>query len=364
MTAAQIRGALEKLSPRWIDPPVLQPAALYLELSGEELRRRAFLVADENGAELCLRPDMTVPALRAALAAGVKRGVIAYEGLVFRRQSEASARESEFVQIGAEWLGPSDDAAIVATALEACGAAAKNATLKLGDLALVGGFVAACAFAAPWQARVKRALTRAHGLDLLRAELAAPADGEGAALADSLSQLDEARAEAALADLLAVSRITPVGGRSIADIARRLRMRGEAARAPKPTSDQLALLDALMHVDAPIAEALKQVEALTKHKGVAQAAPARAAFEAAAAHVKAIEAAAPLPKATRFAPGMGRGLAYYDGFLFELEAPALGDRASLGGGGRYDALVARLSGEKLEGAGFALRPARVAEAQR
>lgn len=354
---AAIRGALEKLAPRWVDPPVLQPAALYLELSGEDIRRRAFLVGDDNGQELCLRPDMTAPALRAAFDQGVTAGVIAYEGLVFRRQDRGSARETEFVQIGAEWLGPADDAAIIATALDACGAAGAAPLVKLGDLALVAAAVESCGFAPVWAARVMRALKRPHGLDALRTEIAAAdAPLEGAALADALAAVPEADAEAALADMLAMARITPVGGRALGDIARRLRARGEAHRAPKPKDEHLAMLDALLHIDAPVDAAMSETQKLlAKAKGV------RSVIDAAAAR----HAALALPRDARFAPGLGRGLSYYDGFLFELEAPGLGERASLGGGGRYDALVRALKPDAaIAGAGFALRPARLAEAGR
>ena len=47
-----------------IEPPVLQPAELFLDLSGEEMRRRMFVTLDANGAELCLRPEYTIPVCR------------------------------------------------------------------------------------------------------------------------------------------------------------------------------------------------------------------------------------------------------------------------------------------------------------
>jgi len=51
-----------------IDPPVLQPAEPFLDLSGEDIRRRMFLASDPHGDELCLRPDLTIPVSRAYLA--------------------------------------------------------------------------------------------------------------------------------------------------------------------------------------------------------------------------------------------------------------------------------------------------------
>src|SRR6202451_4741943 len=50
------------------EPPVLQPAEPFLDLSGEDIRRRMFLTTDPDGHELCLRPDLTIPVSRDYLA--------------------------------------------------------------------------------------------------------------------------------------------------------------------------------------------------------------------------------------------------------------------------------------------------------
>ena len=42
-----------------VEPPVLQPADLFVDLSGEDIRRRMFVTEDASGAELCLRPEYT-----------------------------------------------------------------------------------------------------------------------------------------------------------------------------------------------------------------------------------------------------------------------------------------------------------------
>ena len=45
------------------EPPILHPAAIFLDMSGEEVRRRLFLTSDAAGEELCLRPEYTIPSL-------------------------------------------------------------------------------------------------------------------------------------------------------------------------------------------------------------------------------------------------------------------------------------------------------------
>src|ERR1700683_4077235 len=92
------------------EPPVLQPAEPFLDLSGEDIRRRMFLTTDPEGRELCLRPDLTIPVSRDYLAspdAGKAVG-FCYLGAVFRHREGAAA---EFVQAGIESFGRADKAA-------------------------------------------------------------------------------------------------------------------------------------------------------------------------------------------------------------------------------------------------------------
>ena len=44
-----------------VDTPVIQPAGPFLDMAGEDLRRRIFLTESETGASLCLRPEFTIP---------------------------------------------------------------------------------------------------------------------------------------------------------------------------------------------------------------------------------------------------------------------------------------------------------------
>src|SRR5215469_4163077 len=123
-----------------IDPPVLQPAEPFLDLSGEDIRRRMFLTSDPHGRELCLRPDLTIPVSRAYLqsASAGKPAGFCYLGPVFRHRPSASA---EFVQVGIESFGRQDkaaaDAEMLTLGLEATaqfGIAAPE--IRIGDVEL------------------------------------------------------------------------------------------------------------------------------------------------------------------------------------------------------------------------------------
>ena len=56
------------LNPMNPQPPILQPAAVFLDQLGEDMRGRLYLTTDAAGAELCLRPEFTLPVSVAYLA--------------------------------------------------------------------------------------------------------------------------------------------------------------------------------------------------------------------------------------------------------------------------------------------------------
>src|ERR1700690_767525 len=107
------------------EPPVLQPAEPFLDLSGEDIRKTLYLTTDASGEDLCLRPDLTIPVARDYLAsppAGEPAG-FSYLGPVFRYRG---GRPSEFLQAGIESFARQDraaaDAEMLALALEATSA--------------------------------------------------------------------------------------------------------------------------------------------------------------------------------------------------------------------------------------------------
>src|ERR1700753_2797723 len=87
------------------EPSVLQPADIFLDRSGEEIRRRTFTLTDPSGRELCLRPDLTIPICYQAEKAKTKLPArICYTGRFFRHQPSEPHRPTQFFQAGAELL--------------------------------------------------------------------------------------------------------------------------------------------------------------------------------------------------------------------------------------------------------------------
>src|ERR1700744_2677021 len=127
------------------EPPILQPAEPFLDLSGEDIRKSLYLTTDATGEELCLRPDLPIPVARQYLASGQagQAAGFSYLGPVFRYRW---GRPSEFLQAGVESFGRQDraaaDAEMLALALEATTAfGVTGVEIRTGDVALFNALI-------------------------------------------------------------------------------------------------------------------------------------------------------------------------------------------------------------------------------
>src|SRR5271167_602465 len=338
-----------------IDPPVLQPAEPFLDLSGEDIRRRMFLTSDPHGRELCLRRDLTIPVSRAYLQsprAGKAAG-FCYLGSVFRHREGAAA---EFVQAGIESFARQDkaaaDAEMLTLGLEATALyGLTTPQIRIGDVGLFSAFVAALDLAPAWQRRLVKDFNRksslAHDLDELALSGAnGPPEYQGvlAALAGS----DPKAAHHLVTDLLSIAGIAAVGGRSVAEIGERFLEQaalGAGTRLPRETR---ALIERFLAVRGDPDEAAGELRALAADANLALS-PALDLFETRTGFLAArgIDV-----RAIGFSTAFGRGFDYYTGFVFELHHPRT--KGPLIAGGRYDGLLARLGArEPIPAVGFA-----------
>lgn len=344
---AEIRAPFVALGAEAVDAPILQPLGLLLELAGEAMRARLFVVQSEGGQETCLRPDFTVPVVRQHLESGRSSGRYFYEGKAFRASPEPG-RAEEFRQVGLERFDEASasvveaDAEITALAWRSAMAGGRqDLSLWLGDVALFGAFVDAQDLAEPLAARLKRVAARPR---LLAAELARAdgetQDAEGGRLAGLLSGLSENEAATVLEDIWSLAGIDPVGGRGPAEIAQRLIRRAEAARAPALTAEQADSIRRFLAIEDEPTAAFAAI--------AGAAGPRASVLEGALAQwrerLRLLEQAGVPVAQARFATALGHAFDYYDGLTFEVRSAALGADQAVAVGGRYDGLPARLGG--------------------
>jgi ATP phosphoribosyltransferase regulatory subunit len=359
---AAIRAPFLAADAGLVDAPVIQPLGLLLDLAGEAMRARLFVVQGEGGEEACLRPDFTIPLARVHMANGAGKGRYIYEGKAFRVAPAGSGRAEEFLQIGLEAYGgadkPAADAEVAALAWRAAEAGGReDLSMILGDMALFSAFIATLSLPTALTERLKRTVSRPAVLraELDRARAGAPTSRQGDRLAELLAGLPEAEATAVLEDLWALAGIQPVGGRRADEIVHRLAQRAEAARAPGLSQTQASLVARFLEVSDRPRAALAKAARIAREGG----ADIDDALEAWSQRLAALLAGGAPEDHLTLSTGFGRAFSYYDGFLFEVRSTALGPERPVAGGGRYDGLPMRLGRPDVGGAvGCMVRPAR------
>ena len=349
------------------EPSVLQPADIFLDRSGEEIRRRTFTLTDPSGRELCLRPDLTIPICYEAVKAKTPLPArICYNGLVFRHQPSEPHRPTQFFQAGAELLGLGDRVAgeteIMTLTVEALRAAGlKDFSVKIGDLALFGALVDALDVPAQWRARLKRHFWRAGYFEALLARMTQGAASDAQRLLGSLGGLSESESRAAIEGLMDLVADAPQGARTREEIVERLMEQAADAAALRLDRRIADVITRLLAVSGTAEEALVEIRGLMGGAGITLDAPL-AAMQARLAALKSLGVAG---DRITFAARFGRNMEYYTGFVFEIWARDKEGPVQLAGGGRYDTLLEMLGAQKpVSAIGIAIRTERVLAARR
>ncbi|MEX0853501.1 MAG: ATP phosphoribosyltransferase regulatory subunit, partial [Bauldia sp.] len=319
----------------FVEPPIVFPASVFVEVAGEDLRRRLFLTSAEDGAELALRPDYTIPVCLTHLAAGPakRRADYAYLGPVFRQRSDGPG---EFLQAGVESLGRTDRVGADADVLALAFAAAKLLAIRksavfIGDSGLFSAVLQALDLSPPW----RRRLARAFGdPDRLRALIAKANDHEAAAgdMPPALAGASRARVKRTVDALFAATGLGVIGARNAEEIAERfidkeVLAKGIDERAAVVLSEFLAIAGT-PSATVKALKALARRARLDLGPAIARFAERIAAFADRGIDVERLA----------FAADFGRRLDYYSGFVFEFRGSKRDPRPVIGGG-RYDRLM-------------------------
>jgi histidyl-tRNA synthetase len=329
---------------RFLETPILESTELFLRKSGGELASKLYSFTDAGGNQVSLRPEFTAPIMRHYLEHGSAIDLPMrwqYAGPVFRYDEENGNRQ--FTQVGAELLGSANvtaDAEILGLALaipERLGLV--NCWLELGDLGVLHSVLDAVGVSERARAFIIDSVPRLQkGRDVLPSVLEQAQQlhlvvygGEDNYLSAAIQGLDDTEARKVLRGLLQWAGAEQLGQRNPNEVVERLlrKLRG---------SDDLSELQ----------WGLELVARLVAIRGEPSAAivAAGAIVHQAGADLAALDRLSELLDLLRQRGtvlldfGLARGLAYYNGVVFEVKHPAW--RGSLGGGGRYDGLARAL----------------------
>src|SRR5690625_4787160 len=325
-----------------ISVPHLYRGDTMLDLYGEDLRARAFLIPDAaRRSELVLRPDFTVPVALAHGQQGWERAAAyCYAGPVFRRQERGLGRPMEYVQTGVERFADADpveaDAAVFALLWQGLDALGVRPEATIGDLSIPFALLDALDMPALRRAALKRHFWRPARFQALIARACNPP--EPSPTREALLEAARATAPADAIRQLILAAGEPVGARSGDEvIARARRLAAEAAEPPMQESEA-RLIAELMAVRERAPEAPAHLRRVLGANGVR----IDAAIDRLEKRLTALEARGIDTDRLVFDAAFGRNLEYYDGFVFEMRAPGGAIHPPLAGGGRYDAMTVRL----------------------
>jgi ATP phosphoribosyltransferase regulatory subunit len=332
-----------------VAPAIIQPAGLMLDVVGEDLRARSYVFTDQDGVELCLRPDLTVPTCRLYLERHPDARTPArycYNGPAFRYRPLDAPRGNprEFRQAGIESYAHSDreasDVEVLRLSLDALANAGLVAPrLKIGDVGLISALLGALAIPERWRRRLRLQFWRTESF---RAELKrlmgahdAVAQRLPASLRARLDPADRAGAQAVIARHLEEGGQEVQGSRTLEEVTDGVLAAIEDARSGPLTGEQAALIESAIAVAAPARQAMRRFEAAVRRPGL----DLGAAFDTFERRLQMMASAGIDLDRITFAGDFGRKFEYYTGFVFEVEAENLGPGNPVAGGGRYDGLL-------------------------
>jgi histidyl-tRNA synthetase len=334
----RILQAVSEVYERWGFEALDTSALEYADALGKFLpdsdrpNEGVFALQDDDEQWMALRYDLTAPLARFAaenwetLPKPFRR--YAY-GSVWRNEKPGPGRFREFTQCDADTVGsdrPEADAELIAMAVEgltAAGLPAGSAVVKINNRKLLNGVLT------------------------------------GAGVEDAVQKLVVLRA---------IDKLDRLGARGVRDLLGAGRLDESGAFTPGAKLGVAAIDSVLAYLEAGADSRAATLDKLDNVVGgTAEGAAGLAELARIDAALRGLGVA---EDAAKFDPAVVRGLEYYTGPVFEAEVVQTGAGGeplrlgSIGGGGRYDDLVARFTGEKTPATGFSFGVSRLVVALR
>jgi ATP phosphoribosyltransferase regulatory subunit len=340
---ARIMSVFEAQGFEHIAPDIIQPADIFLERSGEDIRARTFVFTDPEGGELCLRPDLTVPACRYHLThvqRPEREAKYSYCGPAFRFAADAG-EAGEIGQAGIEWFAAPDrdqaEAVVLKLTIDAVRAAGLGQfRITIGDLGLFRALLDDFDIPPRWRRRLHHHFWRPQAfretLDLFTGDRVRLRSSISSHV-DDIAAANLAAATQHVSAAVAARAIPLLGGRDPEEIAARL-LEKAADRSERPLTraEAARIHDYLATVGAPAA-------AVTEMRRMKHGRAFDSALDRFARLVDHMDSQGIATGELVFAATFGRDLEYYTGFVFQIEALTADEAIQVAGGGRYDDLL-------------------------
>ena len=341
---------------RFLETPLLEGTELFLRQSGGDLASRMYSFVDAGSNQVSLRPEFTSPIMRHYLERGDELPLPArfqYSGPVFRYDVARPEGSGQFTQVGAEMIGADSviaDAELLALAAEIpARAGVEECRIEVADLDVFHSLLDVAEVSDRARSFILSSVPQLRGGPDSLSEVRERAyqlhlgdrNPENQELSAAITGLDDSQARQVIQGFLQWNGTDyrRFGQRDPDQVVERFlrKLKG---------SDDVGQLERGMELAASLTRLRGEPVATVNsaRQVVAEAGADPSAVDRLADLVEILESCAETRGKVTVDFGLARGLAYYNGIVFEVWHQDWS--GPLGGGGRYDGLARALGSEK------------------
>ncbi len=314
---------------KYIDLPSVIEANHIVQRSGENFRKFIFSFIDQNGSELCLRPDLTIASCLRYLENNLKgKEKIFYSGQAYRKsqnKKDSIIRD----QVGFEIIGSkdekNDDKEIINTSLKSLqNIKYTSGTLTIGNVEVFNLLISKLDIPKRWKLRLSRHFWREKYFNDLLKRLETNSDVD-----PTIVEIDKKRYFKMLKDDL--SKV--IAGRSIDEILKRFDNKIRDPRGTKKGENVSKIIKEFLKIKCPINKAASELNKFFKKNKINLVVDQKY-FPISNNKISKLNVV--------FSTSFGRQLEYYTGMVFKIDIKSKSKKRNIINGGRYDKLISDL----------------------
>ena len=318
---------------KYIDLPSVIEANHIVQRSGENFRKFIFSFTDQEGKEICLRPDLTIVSCLRYLEKNLKgKEKIFYSGQAYRKSQN---KKDSIIrnQIGFEILGSkdekNDDKEIINTSLKSLQSLKySSGTLTIGNVEIFKLLISKLEIPARWKLRLLRHFWRDQYFNDLLKRLETNAD-----IDPTVVEVDKKK----FLNLTKQDPTTIIAGRSIGEILKRFDTKIKDPRTASKGKKVSKIIRSFLKIKCPINNAAKELNRFFKNNKINLVVDQKY-FPISSNKVSKLN--------VMFSTSFGRQLEYYTGMVFKIDIKSNSKMINFCSGGRYDGLISDLGSQK------------------
>ena len=329
----KILRAVKSKGFKYIDLPSVIETNHIVQRSGENFRKFIFSFIDQNGSELCLRPDLTIASCLRYLENNLKgKEKIFYSGQAYRKsqnKKDSIIRD----QVGFEIIGSKDekkdDKEIINTSLKSLSNLRySSGTLKIGNVEIFNLLISKLEIPKRWKLRLLRHFWREKYFNDLLKRLETNSDVD-----PTIVEVDKKRYLKMLKD----NQQIIIAGRSIGEILKRFDNKINDPRRASKGKNVSKIIKEFLKINCPINKAADKLNTFFKKNKINLAVDQKY-FPTSKNKIQKLN--------VEFSASFGRQLEYYTGMVFKIDIKSKSKKINVINGGRYNKLISDLGAKK------------------